>query len=140
MREYALVRQKPAYEDLLAIPFRIGNMDGLSFEIIEPEWIEGSYYSSGTAGTSNNADMKRAVVDCSKYDYVIYSITSKFPSTNVYAGTRPDTDPGQMQDMLVLRSDIAPAYAVADTTINNYLLLSQKIDNPAPIIGVIKES
>lgn len=135
MNDYGIIRQY-GEKDLIGVPVRpITNFDHAKFEVIEPEWIEGSYYTSAS-GTATNSDMKYAIIDCTKYDYVLAGVSSEV-SGNVFTGTRLAIDSGAMQQYVNMRSEGCSSFVLFDLTTYKYLLVSQSITKSVPVIGII---
>lgn len=134
MGDYGIIKQY-GEKDLIGLMFRpITNFDHVKLEVIEPEWVEGSYYSSKT-NTTSNASMRCAVVDCTKYDYVLCGVSSEI-SGSVFTGIRLAADSGSMQNFVNFDSSGCSDYALFDLTTNKYLMVSQSITYKLPIIGI----
>lgn len=136
MGDFAMIRQYGEM-DLIGVLFRpITNLDHVKFEVLEPEWVNGAYYSSTAGATTNNSDMRSAIVDCSKYDYVIYGVNSEV-SGNVYSGLRAASDSGTLAKYIMAHSASSSAYSIDDCSTNKYLLVSQSKTRRLPIIGIM---
>ena len=72
MRDFGIVRQSPVFPDLVGLPFpNLADIDSMSIEFIDCEWVYGSYISSTAGATTVNEDFKYTIVDVADYDYVI---------------------------------------------------------------------
>lgn len=138
MGDYGIIKQY-GEKDLIGVLFRpITNFDHVKFEVINPEWVDGVYYSSTAGATTNNSSMRSAVVDCSKYDYVIYGVNSEVTS-NVYSGLRTASDSGTLAKYIMAHTASASAYSIDDCSTNKYLLVSQSKTRSLPIIGIMSD-
>lgn len=139
MNEYGIFRQyKPPY-DLIGLPFDAAASfcdAGASFEVLHPEWTEGSYYSSGAGASSNAASMMKAVVDLTGYDVVLVGISSDLESGTAYSGIRAAADSGTFPTQIALKAGAFAGYAMFNVSTNVYLLASMAIANELPIIGI----
>ena len=144
MREYAIVRQHPGFKDMIALPF-ISDLSELAIEVINPEWTEGAYLSGATEAAVNsptsNANMKLGKYFNDKYDMVIIPISRKVIGGNVYSGTRASTDTGTLVAYVAsIHSSVNKTYMLISNAKNNYLYISEAIDDASPVLGVIVPS
>ena len=136
MNDFTLFRQYDDNDKIGLTFYPLGDLDGIDVEPIEPEWVNGSYYTAQAGTLTANADMKYAVVDVSEYNGVIVGMSSKV-NTNAYSGMREEVGVGNMAYSSVLRCSGVVQYSLmpVDGT-NNILQVSQAIDIPTPILGL----
>lgn len=84
MKKFSIIRQYDN-NDILGLLFpAFKNMDHLSFEEIDVEWVPGLISASSGTITSNS-NFKYSITDVSEYDYVIFPM-GKDRDVNIYSG------------------------------------------------------
>ena len=144
MNDFGLIVKNPDVNNLFALPMIFAGVTDLaSIEVIYPEWVEGSYYSTYTSAAietpSTNDKMKRAVVDATDYDFILTGVSlpdSGFGSGTVCAGSRGES--GNMTYYSTAKY-ISCEYVMLPTpTGYKNVYLSQAIEHPLPVIGIRK--
>ena len=84
MKDYSITRIPN--NDLIGLLFYpIVSLSEYEIEVIHPEYVDGSVVT-GSGSLSPDSTMSYAVVDVSKYDYVIAPITTDIAGTSYYTG------------------------------------------------------
>lgn len=141
MREYALVRQKPGYSDLLALNMlQITDFSGTAIEIIPIEWIEGYFISgSGESAVNNptaNANTKYGIYENIDYNIIIMPISDNPTSSNMISGCRASDTTGALTRYFGNYWSVASGYVAIAGTKNMWYYLSMNKDDDRPVIGI----
>lgn len=87
MREYAIVRQNPGFNDMIALPFdQLFDLSNAAIEVIEGEWYENKTVSGNTATLTDNSLYDVFIAEISKYDYVLIPQAKDAGSQGAYSG------------------------------------------------------
>lgn len=144
MRDYALVKQNPAFRELMAFPF----LKDISFDQIDtineidPEWTEGKYYANFTESSINtpasNAEMRAGIYYNEFYDIMIVGCSRPSNSNiTIVTGFRDSADTGSINPSESLGgTESMVQYSSFNGVTNKYLYVSQALDNKLPIIGI----
>ena len=134
MREYALVRQAPAFDDLISLCFYpLQNAGSCAFEVIEPEYIDGSGINTQGNVTSETV-YSYAVQDVSAYDYVLLPLVSK-GTTNRQTGFRADPATGTINT----KAHLSGKANVAGEDVSIYGLFKVDASQPYAVINALSD-
>lgn len=128
--------------DLLALFFPLReDIDTYSFEIVDPEYIDGSYFKSDGTVTASTS-FAYSITDVSKYDYVILPNCCAANLAG-YSGLRANASSGALTTKeLCFRSGATgnfAAWAMFPVGTTPYACVTASKTQYLPIIGIIKK-
>lgn len=104
------------------------------------EWNLEYYYSSNSGAKANNPKMKCAIIDISRYSYLLIPTTTVAQSQSVYTGLGVGTDTG-INQRVVITSGLGPvdSYTLVERYRSyKYASINERKEDNLPIIGFIR--